>query len=55
VFARSSLIPGADIDAMLARRPPTVAVSVPGTGHDLHMERPEILHELLEGFLAGLG
>ncbi|MFF5468644.1 alpha/beta fold hydrolase [Streptomyces achromogenes] len=55
VFARSSLIPGPDIDAMLARRPPTVAVSVPGTGHDLHMERPEILHELLEGFLAGPG
>ncbi|WP_181795115.1 alpha/beta fold hydrolase [Streptomyces sp. WELS2] len=55
VFARSSLIPGPDIDAMLARRPPAMAVSVPGTGHDLHMERPGVLDELLEGFLAGLG
>ncbi|MFF7097496.1 alpha/beta fold hydrolase [Streptomyces rubradiris] len=53
VFARSSLIPGPDIDAMLAGRPPTVAVSVPGTGHDLHLERPDVLHELLEGFLTG--
>ncbi|MEV4339456.1 alpha/beta hydrolase [Streptomyces sp. NPDC049590] len=55
VFARASLLPGPDIDAMLAQRPPAVAVSVPGTGHDLHMERPEILHDLLERFLSGLG
>ncbi|MEU2437197.1 alpha/beta hydrolase [Streptomyces rubradiris] len=55
VFARSSLIPGPDIDAMLAGRPPTVAVSVPGTGHDLHLERPDVLHALLEGFLTGPG
>ncbi|MFH9404161.1 alpha/beta fold hydrolase [Streptomyces sp. NPDC017638] len=54
VFARSGLVPAPAVDTMLAQRPATLAVSVPGTGHDLHMERPEVLHGLLEEFLAGL-
>ncbi|MFH9670666.1 alpha/beta fold hydrolase [Streptomyces sp. NPDC017405] len=53
VFAQSSLLTGRT-DAMLAQRSDTRAVSVPGTGHDLHLERPEVLHGLLEDFLAGL-
>lgn len=33
---------------------PTTAVSVPGTGHDVHLERPAVLHTLLSAFLAQL-
>ncbi|RII20734.1 Esterase YbfF [Streptomyces sp. YIM 130001] len=51
VFAQSSLIPAADIDAMLTERPGTLAASIPGTGHDLHLERPEALHSVLTEFL----
>ncbi|WP_030751060.1 alpha/beta fold hydrolase [Streptomyces sp. NRRL S-31] len=54
VFAQSSLIPERDVDAMLGQRPRTLSASVPGTGHDLHLERPEVLHGLLEGFLIDL-
>ncbi|WP_225823591.1 alpha/beta fold hydrolase [Streptomyces naphthomycinicus] len=52
VLAQSGIIPGPDVDAMLGQRPETLAVSLPGTGHDLHLERPEVLHGLLETFLA---
>ncbi|KQX09727.1 hydrolase [Streptomyces sp. Root431] len=38
--------------AEMARlRPGSYGVSVPGTGHDVHLERPEVLHALLTGFL----
>ncbi|MFE4618044.1 alpha/beta fold hydrolase [Streptomyces sp. NPDC056747] len=38
--------------AEMARlRPGLYGVSVPGTGHDVHLERPEVLHALLTGFL----
>jgi pimeloyl-ACP methyl ester carboxylesterase len=30
-----------------------VAVSIPGTGHDLHLERPEALLAVLSDFLGG--
>lgn len=39
---------------MLRQRPATMAMSIPGTGHDLHLEQPEILHTALSGFLEGL-
>ncbi|MFF8726981.1 alpha/beta fold hydrolase [Streptomyces sp. NPDC015171] len=54
VLAQSSFIPGADVDAMLGLRPETLAMSLPGTGHDLHLERPHVLAGLCETFLADL-
>jgi hypothetical protein len=39
---------------MLQQRPETVAMSIPGTGHDLHPERPDILRAALEQFLRDI-
>jgi pimeloyl-ACP methyl ester carboxylesterase len=55
VLAQSSFIPAQEADEMLRRRPATMAMSVPGTGHDLHLEQPGILHTALSGFLESLG
>jgi pimeloyl-ACP methyl ester carboxylesterase len=51
VLARSSILPPAEIDELLRRRPGLTSVSVPGTGHDLHLQRPEVLCDLISGFL----
>ncbi|NBE54143.1 alpha/beta fold hydrolase [Streptomyces boluensis] len=55
VLARTSFLPQEAVDAMLRQRPATRATSVPGTGHDLHLERPDVLRGLIEEFMAGLG
>ncbi|WP_404200606.1 hypothetical protein [Streptomyces tauricus] len=39
---------------MLRQRPAAMAMSIPGTGHDLHLEQPETLHTALSDFLEGL-
>jgi pimeloyl-ACP methyl ester carboxylesterase len=54
VLAQSSLLPAQEADEMLGRRPSTMAMSIPGTGHDLHLEQPEILHTAISTFLRGL-
>ncbi|MDI3402347.1 alpha/beta fold hydrolase [Streptomyces cavernicola] len=54
VLARTGLLPARAVDAMLRARPATRAVSVPGTGHDLHLERPKVLGQLIRGFLDEL-
>ncbi|MEU1849540.1 hypothetical protein ABZ499_09760 [Streptomyces sp. NPDC019990] len=46
------MIPAHEAEAMLRRRPGTVAVSVPGAGHDVHLERPEAVLRVLRDFLA---
>ncbi|MET9118912.1 alpha/beta hydrolase [Streptomyces longwoodensis] len=51
VLGQSGVIPPRESGAMLRRHPGTTAVSVPGTGHDLHLERPEVLGHLLLRFL----
>ncbi|QES49287.1 alpha/beta hydrolase [Streptomyces venezuelae] len=51
VLGQSGTIPPREIDEMLRRRPETVALSVPGTGHDVHLERPDVLRHVLHGFL----
>jgi pimeloyl-ACP methyl ester carboxylesterase len=51
VFAEESFLPAREIEEMLRRRPATRAVSVPGTVHDLHLQRPAALHRALAGFL----
>ncbi|GGQ24698.1 alpha/beta fold hydrolase [Streptomyces griseomycini] len=53
VLAQSGFLPPEEITGMLARRPETTAVSVPGTGHDLHLEQPRVLGRLVRGFLDG--
>lgn len=54
VLAQSSFIPAQEADEMLRRRPATVSMSIPGTGHDLHLEQPEILRTALSDFLDSL-
>jgi pimeloyl-ACP methyl ester carboxylesterase len=51
VLAQSSIILPQEADDMLRQRPATMAVSIPRTGHDLHLEQPETLHTLLSDFL----
>ncbi|WP_031478527.1 alpha/beta fold hydrolase [Streptomyces bicolor] len=54
VLAQSGIISGPEADEMLRLRPDTHAMSIPGTGHDLHLEQPGILHAALSEFLGGL-
>ncbi|ELS55016.1 putative Hydrolase [Streptomyces viridochromogenes Tue57] len=52
VLGQTGIIAPAEIDEMLRRRPQTLALSVPGTGHDVHLERPDVLRHVLHGFLG---
>lgn len=52
VLAQTSFISAPDVDRMLRDRPDTVAVSVPGTGHDLHLQQPDALYAAISDFLA---
>lgn len=51
VLGQSGIIPPQEIDDMLRLRPDTTAVSIPGTGHDVHLERPDALQQILEELL----
>lgn len=51
VLARASLLAPMEIDELLRRRPDMTSVSVPGTGHDLHLQRPGVLTDLISAFL----
>ncbi|MEV0096272.1 alpha/beta hydrolase [Streptomyces sp. NPDC050738] len=55
VLAQSGFIPPAEVDEMFLRRPATVGVSVPGAGHDLHLEQPDTLCARIVDFVEGLG
>ncbi|MEV6977661.1 alpha/beta hydrolase [Kitasatospora sp. NPDC093806] len=52
VLAQETIIDEQQLAEMLRLRPNTEVVSVPGTTHDLHLERPGELAELVEGFLG---
>lgn len=54
VLGRSGIIAPDEIAEMLRLRPQTVALSVPGTGHDVHLERPDVLLDLLRELLEDL-
>ncbi|MFE5480974.1 alpha/beta fold hydrolase [Streptomyces sp. NPDC056527] len=54
VLGQSGIIAPQESEAMLRRHPGTTAVSVPDTGHDVHLERPDVLRHLLREFLDGL-
>ncbi|MFG2331122.1 alpha/beta fold hydrolase [Streptomyces sp. NPDC048604] len=55
LLAQDSFVDRDEADEMLVRRPQgTYAACVPGTGHDLHLERPDALHAVLAAFLAAV-
>ncbi|WP_329060246.1 alpha/beta fold hydrolase [Streptomyces sp. NBC_01429] len=54
MLAQSSFISPARVDELMRRRVPAMSVSIPGTRHDLHLEQPEIVYDLISQFLAGL-
>ncbi|MFE9802895.1 alpha/beta fold hydrolase [Streptomyces goshikiensis] len=51
ILGQSGIISACEAEAMLQRRPGAVAVSVPEAGHDVHLEHPEILQQVLQEFL----
>lgn len=55
VFGQTGIITTERGHAMLARRPGTEAVSVPGSGHEVHLERPGVVAGLVGEFLARHG
>ena len=54
VLAESGIIPSEEVYAMTRTRPGTAMVHVPGAGHDLHLEAPDMLHTALTDFLEAL-
>jgi pimeloyl-ACP methyl ester carboxylesterase len=54
VRAESGDLTAAEADAMIAAHPPATLVSVPGAGHDVHLDAPAAWRSAVEGFLAGL-
>ncbi|WP_030147231.1 alpha/beta fold hydrolase [Streptomyces sp. NRRL S-455] len=51
VLGQSGIIPAHETEAMLQQRPGAVALSVPEAGHDVHLERPEVLQQVFREFL----
>ncbi|MGW3099557.1 alpha/beta fold hydrolase [Streptomyces sp. NPDC001102] len=51
VFGQSGIISPQECDRLLKQRSETVALSIPGAGHDLHLEQPHTLLRALEQFL----
>ena len=47
------LLPELSARAEAVLRPPSRAVAVPGTGHFLHLERPDAVNGLIAEFIAG--
>ncbi|POX46227.1 alpha/beta fold hydrolase [Streptomyces sp. Ru72] len=54
ILGQSGIIPVDEAEAMLQQRPMTVAMSVPDAGHDVHLERPEVLRQVFQNFLEQL-
>ncbi|MCX2179015.1 alpha/beta hydrolase [Streptomyces sp. SKN60] len=56
VLGEKGIIGTEEYDEMARLRPDRLrGVCLPGTGHDLHLERPELLHALVTEFLADVG
>nr|WP_237551456.1 alpha/beta hydrolase [Streptomyces sp. SID8367] len=51
VLGQYGIIPPQESQSMLQQHPRATAVSVPGAGHDVHLERPDVLRSLLLDFL----
>ncbi|BAC68229.1 hydrolase [Streptomyces avermitilis] len=51
VLGQSGIISPQESETMLRRLPVATAASVPGAGHDVHLERPAVLRHLIQEFL----
>lgn len=51
VFGQRGFLPPQEIDDMFRSRPELLAVSVPGAGHDVHLDRPDALRRVVRRFL----
>ncbi|WP_306326277.1 alpha/beta fold hydrolase [Streptomyces venezuelae] len=49
---QGGIISGAEYAEMVRLRPSLHGASLPGTGHDVHLERPDVLHRLIVDFLG---
>ncbi|MGC0334107.1 pimeloyl-ACP methyl ester carboxylesterase [Streptomyces sp. SAI-170] len=54
VLAERSFVPPEEFDAMVRARPSVTSLSLPGTEHDLHLQRPDTVAELVARFVHGL-
>ena len=54
VLAESGFISAEEAREMTRTRPGTVMVTVPGAGHDVHLERPEMVRAAITDFLRAL-
>ena len=54
ILAQSSFISPARVDELMRRRVPTMSVSMRVNRHDLHLEQPDTVYDLISPFLAGL-
>lgn len=54
VVAESGIIPAEEAREMTRTRPGTVMVTVPDAGHDVHLERPEMVRTAIDDFLKAL-
>jgi pimeloyl-ACP methyl ester carboxylesterase len=54
VLAESGIIPSVDVREMARTRPDTVLRRIPGAGHDVHLEAPDLLRSAIEDFLETL-
>ncbi|MEU9862037.1 alpha/beta hydrolase [Streptomyces sp. NPDC047971] len=52
VVAENGIIAAEQFDGMVRGRPALWSASVPGSGHDVHLERPDALHRLLVDFIG---
>ncbi|MEV5972013.1 alpha/beta hydrolase [Streptomyces sp. NPDC051921] len=53
VVGQHGFVERAEYEEMARLLPALRGVCLPGAGHDLHLERPEVLHRLVTEFLAG--
>jgi pimeloyl-ACP methyl ester carboxylesterase len=54
VLAESGIFSAANAREMVRVRPGTVIVNVPEAGHDVHLEKPELVRATITAFLQAL-
>ena len=52
ITGENGYVPAGELDEMRRRRPDVRHVQVPGAGHDVHLDAPERVAELVRGFAA---
>ncbi|MEU6366649.1 alpha/beta hydrolase [Streptomyces sp. NPDC046931] len=54
IWGQRGIIPAQEVDDMFQQRPDMVAMSIPEAGHDVHLEHPDLLRQVLQSFLEGV-